>query len=198
MTRVVDRRTSRSKKAFRIALLSLIGEKKYEEVTITEIVRLADYNRGTFYFHYEQKDDLLNEMIDDVLADLGASFRKPYANLKNEVNIIELSTIALFDHFLQHRDFYKAMLGPNVNINFRERMVRLMEGHFKKDIRFVPNGMEPDVDLDLFFYYRVHGIIGLILEWVQRDFPHSKEYMAEQVVKIATFRTEKVYIQVSI
>jgi AcrR family transcriptional regulator len=198
MTRTVDRRTSRSKKAFRAALLSLIGEKNYEEITITEIVRLADYNRGTFYFHYEQKDDLLNEMIDDVLADLGASFRKPYANLKNEVNIVELSTIALFDHFLQHREFYKAMLGPNVNINFRERMIRAMEAHFKKDIRFVPNGMEPDVDLDLFFSYRVHGIIGMILEWVQQDFPHSKEYMADQVVKIATFRTEKVYIQISI
>lgn len=195
LMKISDKRVYRTKKTFRAALLILLKKKHFENITVTDIVKQAEYNRGTFYNHFEQKEDLLNEMINMMLQDMGDSFRKPYMNLEKEVNIVELSTIALFDHFIENKDFYKVILGPNVNLDFHDKMVRSMEKHFKKDITFITNNVDSEIDLKLFYHYRVHGIIGLIMEWIKSDFQHSKQYMADQIVKIATLHTEKIYVQ---
>ncbi|WP_085991203.1 TetR/AcrR family transcriptional regulator [Oceanobacillus senegalensis] len=195
MKKTVDKRVKRTKKAFQCTLLALLKEKCFEDITITEIVKKADYNRGTFYIHYEQKEDLLQEMMDEKLDELRFAFRKPYQHLTDEVNIRELSTTCLFDHFLINRDFYQTMLSSRVSINFQEEMVRSLEKHFKEDIDFTSNHVPNDINLKLFYHYRVYGIIGLIIEWIRSDFQHSKSYMAEQVVKIATFHTKKVSIK---
>lgn len=76
----MDRRIVKSKKAMKDSLLSLMQVKDFKEVSISDIVRLADLNRGTFYKHYQFKEDLLNEIIDEVITDLVDSFRDPYKN----------------------------------------------------------------------------------------------------------------------
>ncbi|MFC3040440.1 TetR/AcrR family transcriptional regulator [Virgibacillus xinjiangensis] len=195
MKKTMDKRVKRTKKEFQRTLLALLKEKRLEDITITELVREADYNRGTFYIHYEQKEDLLHEMVEEMLKELRNAFRQSYQHLENEISIMELSTISLFEHFLHNKDFYQTMLSPKVPINFHEEMVSSMEKHFKEDIDFTSNDVPDDIDLKLFYRYRVNGIIGLITDWIKDDFQQSKCYMAEQVVKIATFNTEKVLIK---
>ncbi|WP_087972245.1 TetR/AcrR family transcriptional regulator [Oceanobacillus rekensis] len=195
MKRSNDKRVNRTKKALKNALLSLMEKKKYEDITITEIVKHAEYNRGTFYLHFEQKEDLLAEMMEEMLNELASAFRKPYKDLKEEVNIVELSTISIFDHFIENKDFYKIMLGPNVKINFQEKMILSLQSHFNEDVNFIINDCDSEIDLKLLYHYRVYGTIGLILEWIKSDYHYSRQFMADQVVKIATFHTEKVSIK---
>lgn len=200
MTRnLVDKRVKRTKQSFKQALLSLLAVKHYDEITITDIVKQADFNRGTFYIHYEQKDDLLRDLMDEMLKEMLKSFRETYKGMvRKEVQIIELSTFPIFDHFTKNKEFYQLMLGPNINYNFQEKMIKMMRDHFKEDIDFTINHLLPDIDIELFLSYRAYGIMGIILEWIHNNFNHSVEYMAEQVVKIATFHTEKVLIKIKI
>lgn len=195
MDNTASKKVVRSKKLFKHTLLTLLKKKHFDEITITEIVKEAGYNRGTFYFHYEQKEDLLEEIIDDVFDELHKAFRHGYMNYDKEVNILELSTIALFDHFIEYKEFYQIMLGGNINHNFQDKMIDTMKKHFREDIDFTANDVDSNIDIELFYTYRVSGIIGIILEWIQHDFHHSRDYMAEQIVKIATFYTKKVYIK---
>ena len=46
------------------ALLSLLENKEYEFITVTEICEKAGVNRSTFYLHYQNIDDLLYETIE--------------------------------------------------------------------------------------------------------------------------------------
>lgn len=57
--RIVDRRVQKSKKLLSDALVSLILEKGYEEVTIQDILDRANIGRSTFYAHFENKEQLL-------------------------------------------------------------------------------------------------------------------------------------------
>lgn len=196
MTKNADKRVRRTKKVFQRTMLSLLKKKHFDEITITEIVKNAEFNRGTFYIHYEQKEDLLREIIDDVLSDLLTAFRHPYIKLEKEVNIVDLSITAIFDHFIDNKEIYQIMLGPNINEYFQEKMIKTMKKHFKEDIVFLSNDADDSIDLELFFTYRVHGIIGIIIEWINNDCHHSKHYMAEQVMKIATFHTKRVIIKI--
>ncbi len=53
----VDRRITKSKKAMKEALLTLMKTKDFRKITITDIVKASDLNRGTFYKHYQSKEE---------------------------------------------------------------------------------------------------------------------------------------------
>src|SRR5262245_48859402 len=54
-----DRRTRKTRQQLRSALLALLKEKHYEEISVQDIIERADVARSTFYMHYADKDDLL-------------------------------------------------------------------------------------------------------------------------------------------
>ena len=54
-----DRRTRKTRLQLRSALLGLLKEKRYEEISVQDIIERADVARSTFYVHYVDKDDLL-------------------------------------------------------------------------------------------------------------------------------------------
>lgn len=45
------------------AFLRLLEEKDFEQITVKEICKTAGVNRSTFYLHYENMNDLLEETI---------------------------------------------------------------------------------------------------------------------------------------
>lgn len=58
-----------SKKWLTEALLDLMREKRYKEITIKEISKRADLDRRTFYRNFTSKDDVLNYYINKVLGE---------------------------------------------------------------------------------------------------------------------------------
>ena len=63
-----DRRIVRSKRALRDALIALMEERGYEAFTVNDLCARADLNRGTFYNHFRDKEDLLLTLEDEVVA----------------------------------------------------------------------------------------------------------------------------------
>ena len=56
------------------ALLALLEKKPFEYITIREICQTAGVNRSTFYLHYENASDLLQETIDYTLSRFSSYF----------------------------------------------------------------------------------------------------------------------------
>ncbi|WP_087972214.1 TetR/AcrR family transcriptional regulator [Oceanobacillus rekensis] len=194
MKKSQDKRIKRSKVFFHHALLMLLQNKKFASISISEIVRRAEVNRGTFYFHYEQKEDLLEEIVEQTLEQMVIAYRKPHISYM-EMNITDISTIPLFEHFIEHKLFYTTMLSSSVPIHLQDRMLEMMELHYHQDIDFALPTLSKDLNHELFCSYRVYGLIGLIINWIKNDFDHSVEFMAEQLGKIVTTNTKKIYIK---
>ncbi len=64
-----DRRVRRTRASIRRAFLELLDEKKYGQITVTELSERADINRKTFYAYYAGIEDLLWDMEKDLVAD---------------------------------------------------------------------------------------------------------------------------------
>ncbi|MBO7743093.1 TetR/AcrR family transcriptional regulator [Paenibacillus sp. MWE-103] len=66
----VDRRIIKTREAINKALIELMSEKSFENITINDIAEKANLNRGTLYLHYTDKYDLLDKCIKDHLGNL--------------------------------------------------------------------------------------------------------------------------------
>ena len=53
-----------------MALIQILSKKEFELVTVKEICKVADVNRSTFYLHYENIGELLDETVENELKDL--------------------------------------------------------------------------------------------------------------------------------
>lgn len=63
-----DRRIRRTRKLLNKALVELITEKEYDEITVQEITERADIGHRTFYRHYTGKDELLVDVMKNTLS----------------------------------------------------------------------------------------------------------------------------------
>src|SRR5215475_3738876 len=66
-----DRRVQRTQQLLRVALIELIIEKGYEEVTVQDIIDRANVGRSTFYSHFMDKQQLLLSGFEQLRVELG-------------------------------------------------------------------------------------------------------------------------------
>lgn len=62
----MDRRQQKTRKAVFHAFEELISEKRYEDITVQDIIDRADIGRTTFYAHFETKDSVLDSLCEDL------------------------------------------------------------------------------------------------------------------------------------
>lgn len=60
----------RTQEAIKKALLELMSEKKFDNITIQDIADRANINRATVYLHYLDKFDLLDKMIEEHILNM--------------------------------------------------------------------------------------------------------------------------------
>ncbi len=58
-----DPRTLRTRRALQDSFKALMGEKGFHDITVGDVAERAGVNRATFYAHYEDKYDLLEDTI---------------------------------------------------------------------------------------------------------------------------------------
>lgn len=179
----VDRRVSKSKHALKQALITLMDQKPFKRITISEIVELADLNRGTFYKHYQDKEDLLNDLINDVFSDLTDSYRAPYHNQSTfYYDRLSASAIKIFDHVAKYSTFYTIVIHDDALPGFLNKIGELLKDLSISD--HIKDFDDPVIDHELMASYQSYAILGLIVEWVKGGFKYTPTYMATQLLYI--------------
>ena len=62
-TRKQDRRTRYTRQTIKRYVLRIIETEKFYEITVTEICKNAEINRGTFYLHYYDIHDVYQYIL---------------------------------------------------------------------------------------------------------------------------------------
>ncbi|KOS68177.1 hypothetical protein AEA09_06165 [Lysinibacillus contaminans] len=187
----LDRRVQRTKLDLYDAFFELLKEKKYEQITIKDMIERAGYSRATFYSHYKKKDDLLHEIIDFLFRKLKKVYRQPYVGKKTiEVQYMVNEPIYTLKHLQEYRRYYQGLLGGNIQIDFSERMKQVIIQLYKDDFDLTNGAMNNDV----MNRYTAYGIIGLIIDWIIADFPIESEEFSKLLVQALQFPIQTVRI----
>lgn len=192
----LDKRVQRTKLDFYNALLELLKQKKYEQITIKEIINFAGYSRGTFYIHYKQKDDLLNEIIRFLFDEASKAQRSSYINEDSiDVQRLENEPIFILRHFKQYSNYYKILLGENIRIDFRDKLTNMFVNLYLEDFEMQDTTDGNNIDKNLLNKYYAYGLIGLILDWVIADFPTEPEEFSKELVKMFKYSLGTIQIK---
>jgi AcrR family transcriptional regulator len=100
-----DRRILRTRDALGDALMALMHEKSFDEITVQEVLDRARVGRATFYAHYRDKDDLFLSDVEDFLEHCSSALTRSGANPKRLLPVQEF-----FTHVREVRGFHAALL----------------------------------------------------------------------------------------
>ena len=65
--RKMDRRTIYTRNTVKDALLELLEEQPFEKITVAALCRQAEITRATFYLHFQDINEVLDELLDEAL-----------------------------------------------------------------------------------------------------------------------------------
>ncbi|WP_040982348.1 TetR/AcrR family transcriptional regulator [Oceanobacillus jeddahense] len=183
----MDRRIRKSKKALRDALIDLLDKKEFKQISITDIVKNADVNRGTFYKYYTYKEDLIKEVQDMIIQDLKEAYKLPYQGLiyYKQAEITKRNETSLFDHIYKYRKFYHLVLNSTDLYAFQQIFVETISNIHMNDLLYYME--HPKIEKKLFSIYQCYGIFGLLVEWDKDNFSASPEYITKQHNEILLF-----------
>ena len=109
-----DRRVRRTKKRLRDALAALMREKDLGEITVRELTDLADVNRGTFYTHYRDLEDLRRQVGQELFEELSAvlaGFQAERIRAGSTPAGLQAVLTEVFDFVAENRELFVTILG---------------------------------------------------------------------------------------
>ena len=140
LTEDMDRRQRKSRQAIFDAFSQLLSQKDFAQITVGEIIDLADVGRATFYAHFETKDFLLKELCEELFCHIFDSTRNPPVEHQHIFHC--QSTGCVFQHLFVH-------LQKNDNGVLRLLSCRnneLFLGYFKTQLRVLVASQLPRFD----------------------------------------------------
>ncbi len=155
------------------ALISLLEEKSFEYITVSEICKRANVNRSTFYLHYENTIDLLNETTRFLLDNFGAYFNVDRENLISkfkESSLDELNFISdeylhpYLSYIKENKHIFTTVLSHSDSFGFNDIFQRLYENIFNPILdRFE----YPLADRKYAMMFYLNGITAIVKEWLK-------------------------------
>lgn len=168
------------------ALLSLLEQKPFEYITISEICEKACVNRSTFYLHYENTCDLLKESIQHILDSFLTYFSVDTKSIAYRFSDCDLQELVFVtpEYISPYLNFIK----DNQQI-FRTSIQQLgtmnFEGVYERMFLHIFNPVLsrfhfPEKERSYVMKFYLSGITAIVMEWLDNDCADS----VENIIKI--------------
>jgi len=178
---VQDRRVRRTQQLLAKALIALTLEKGYEAVTIRDITEQADVGYATFFRHYRDKDDLLQDVMDVVLAE--------FIELLCQVAPGDDPTaigVLLFRRVQEQSEMMRVLLGSHTLL---PRLIEATTQNILSDHVARPNSAVPP---EIAAHHIVTSTISLVQWWLDHGMPYSPEQMGRIYYELIERPTSEV------
>lgn len=169
-----DRRIKKTQEALKNAVLDLMSEKSFDEITIQDLSDRADVSRGTIYLHYMDKYDLLDKLIETHIIELGDRC-KAAADLD-----FASGSLIWTEYFDDNYAFFSMMLASKGAPYFRNRFLDFLIEEFRDEVD-VTKGKNKGLNEDMIVRFVASAYVGVVEWWFTNEKPISHQELAEQL-----------------
>lgn len=185
-----DRRISRSRRAIRRAFIELTDERGKDGFTVNDLCERADINRGTFYNHFKDKDELDSALQADFMNGLG-TFRAQM----QQMTLVDLAKfklikkplpvlVELFDYLRDQSEYLTVMLGPLGNAAFKQSMQETLCADLIMSMLHDKYKANPTSFVNYYVSFYSAAYLGVISQWLQTGMEESSEEMARIAMRL--------------
>lgn len=170
---------SRSEVAFTKALFELMEKKNYTSITIRELAITADYDRKTFYRHFNSKEDILKLYCSNILKEM--------ATMEKNLGALTFYTafISYFQFWQRHKDFLYLLEKHNL-------LYFLENNHAELIYEYVGREVQPEIPISIteaqaFSKYSVlftfGGLWSVLIHWIENKCQETPEELTEYLLE---------------
>ncbi|RRG18810.1 TetR/AcrR family transcriptional regulator [Weissella viridescens] len=154
------------------ACIQLLAQQDLNQISVTDIVEQAQVHRATFYRHFEDKYDLLNQAENEIFDEMATAFKQYISdepNLKIDTTSFADYRLALLKIFMKHAPFINAMLGTNGDLTFEnklyDRIYQLTQLGFQT-LYNLPQSEAPKAEF--IGHYAASAAFGVVRQWLKK------------------------------
>ena len=156
--------------------LELLREKKIGEITVSEICRRADIHRTTFYGHFDDVYDLMQNMVEEMYVQLMDFF------IVDDKVWLPEGFLQLFQFIREHRDFFRSYL----EIYIQQRLsFQVIPTKMEEQLVHLLKEMDFSSKEELYYHqtFFCEGLKAVLKLWISRDCAEEPEEMCRIIEK---------------
>ena len=171
-----QKRKTTTKTDLKGALTRLLREKDFEAISVSDIAREAGVNRGTFYLHYVDKFDMMDQLIDEILQNILILLKD--GNPKNKEEALP-GIVKIFEYLKEDFDFIHAMTLNR--FNYTTKLIHDFLYELTKQITPIQETIQSvyplpaDYATEVFIYSNS----AIFIHWIQKGAVESPEEIAK-------------------
>lgn len=173
-----DRRVQRSVQLLQHALMKLVSEKRFDKITVQEIIDRANVGRTTFYAHFESKEDLFLSTHVGIVHAIAHSFfgedgswpAEPSPEIIGFLQIMECSPDMHYFLTSGRRDDSVHRL---LRTRIAESLCKVLNERYEESRSAIP--------FDVLSQQVAGSIVTLMVWWMDKRTPYSPQEMARMV-----------------
>lgn len=160
---IQDRRVKRTKMLLQNALVDLMLEKAVGKISVKELTQQADVNRSTFYLHYLDIYDMLEQMENEFVETIQGFFHDFFTPLPTSMPLTLFVNIS--EWLEQDKEYYVKLLRGSASGYIFEELESRIRDEFLTLLYLIFLD-EESLDLRTRVNFTVSGTVGVLRMWV--------------------------------
>ena len=179
-----NRRVRMTKKMIKDAYLELLETNPSEKISVTDICKVADVNRSTFYMYYEDTVILRQDIENDVLEQIPVLSGMPetITSDKEFVDVLE----KFFSYIQENHRMFRILILQSDNRAFNRRLIETVLEKYRTEVETLNNPLLAKYE----YVFITSGVIGLLGSWIEDNFPINAKKFSQIVLQMALMTAE--------
>ena len=176
----LDRRTQRTRQNLTHAMVELIQEKRFDDITVQDVIDRADVGRATFYSHFTGKEDLFQKNCERFLDFCAQQIDWDQAGKGSFIPVI-----FLFGHLKDVQPFYRGLVRSRKTDWFFKSGTEYLSEKIAAGLK-AKLKPAPSIPTPILSNYLASELFGLLKWWLDERMPYSPERMDEIFHQLVT------------
>ncbi|HEN2235008.1 TPA: TetR/AcrR family transcriptional regulator [Streptococcus agalactiae] len=174
---VNDTRREKTKRAIEAAMITLLKDQSFNEISTINLTKTAGISRSSFYTHYKDKYEMIDQYQQSLFNKVEYIFDRN--QFKKEDALLEIF------QFLDRESLFAALLTQNGTKEIQTYILNKLQLMLSKELPVVnPDATKSDINRLYYSVYLSHAIFGVYQMWITRGKKESPQQITQVLLSL--------------